>query len=190
MKTISIQKTKVGSNRTWARTRDEGSHAANPEVRKVVPPAAAPRHLPVESDEYEWTSSLNLPGLIVAPAAVQPAGARPVRPTWPHLDGIIETEDGDATSFCQLPGLLESAAKNPPPAVATTLVRERMEWVIDEYAEIAAMQMPGLLVEPIAMTGQLEERAAARGLCATCVHRDDCNFPRPGSGVWRCEEYA
>jgi len=27
------------------------------------------------------------------------------------------------------------------------------------------------------------------GLCANCLHRDTCGFPKPESGVWHCEEY-
>lgn len=188
MNMMTKQKSKATSNRTRSRTRDRGLNSAKPEPRNDITPAL--RNPLIESREYEWTTPLNLPGLIVAPSAHHPANAQQSRPTWPHLDGIIETEDGDAANFCQLPGLLESAAKAPAPGEATPLVRESSEWVIDEYAEIAAMQMPGLLVEPIAMTGESEDRAAARGLCATCAHRDDCNFPRPSSGVWRCEEYA
>jgi len=28
-----------------------------------------------------------------------------------------------------------------------------------------------------------------RGLCSTCENRNDCEYPKPEGGVWRCEEY-
>lgn len=28
-----------------------------------------------------------------------------------------------------------------------------------------------------------------KGLCVNCVHRDDCELPRPETGVWHCENY-
>jgi hypothetical protein len=27
------------------------------------------------------------------------------------------------------------------------------------------------------------------GLCSNCELREECKFPKPESGVWRCEEY-
>ncbi len=27
------------------------------------------------------------------------------------------------------------------------------------------------------------------GLCSNCEKRETCTFPKPESGVWRCEEY-
>jgi hypothetical protein len=33
-------------------------------------------------------------------------------------------------------------------------------------------------------------RAGLRGLCADCALRETCTYPKPESGVWRCEEYA
>ncbi|MFH1023828.1 MAG: hypothetical protein V1809_10640 [Planctomycetota bacterium] len=28
------------------------------------------------------------------------------------------------------------------------------------------------------------------GLCATCLRRTTCTFPRPEGGIWRCEDFA
>ncbi|HEX6852429.1 MAG TPA: hypothetical protein VF139_13615 [Candidatus Polarisedimenticolaceae bacterium] len=30
---------------------------------------------------------------------------------------------------------------------------------------------------------------ALKGLCATCERRVTCTYPKPESGVWRCEEF-
>ena len=27
------------------------------------------------------------------------------------------------------------------------------------------------------------------GLCKNCANRQDCGYPKPDGGVWRCEEY-
>ena len=188
MKTMTKQNPQATAERT--RTRDTHLNSEKAEARKAVSSPQLPQPVLIESDEYEWTTSLNLPGLIASPTAVQPVKARESRAIWPHLDGIIETEDGDATSFCQLPGRLGSPAEIPSPGASSAHAGGLSEWAVDEYIEVTAMQLPGLLVEPIAMTGQSGERSVARGLCATCVHCDECNFPRPSSGVWRCEEYA
>lgn len=32
-------------------------------------------------------------------------------------------------------------------------------------------------------------RSAVKGLCATCARFADCTYPRPETGVWRCEEF-
>ena len=34
------------------------------------------------------------------------------------------------------------------------------------------------------------EPTTLRGLCVNCERREDCTFPRPPEGVWRCEEYV
>jgi hypothetical protein len=28
----------------------------------------------------------------------------------------------------------------------------------------------------------------SKGLCASCIHRDECTYPVPQGGVWNCEE--
>jgi len=28
------------------------------------------------------------------------------------------------------------------------------------------------------------------GLCKNCANREDCRYPKPEGGVWRCEEYG
>ncbi len=33
------------------------------------------------------------------------------------------------------------------------------------------------------------ECAEPQGLCANCVHREYCTFPKPPGGVWHCTEY-
>ncbi len=44
--------------------------------------------------------------------------------------------------------------------------------------------------EPIAASQlELGAESRARGLCATCVKRDSCTYPRPEGGVWHCEEF-
>lgn len=143
----------------------------------------------VESDEYEWTNVMALPGLIVAPGPEQivpPAGRGPAPRPGEH---VIETEDGDAGCFLQLPGRLTAS-------IETT--EQSRSWMIptmapgedDEYSDRAAMQMPGRLVEAALATATPEIEPEVRGLCATCVHQHDCDFPRSAAGVWRCEEYA
>ena len=34
-----------------------------------------------------------------------------------------------------------------------------------------------------------QKASAYWGLCSNCEHVDSCTFPRPGGGVWQCEEY-
>lgn len=187
MKTMTKQNPRTIADRT--RRRDTGRKDGMPEAQNEVSPQQRQPGL-IESSEYEWTTALNLPGLIVPSTGVQPAKAREGRTIWPYLDGMIETEDGDAVSFCQLPGRLGSPTEIQPSVALSTQADGRSEWAMDEYTEIAAMQMPGLLVEAIASADSSAEHAVARGLCASCLHRDHCSFPRPSSGVWRCEEYA
>ena len=31
--------------------------------------------------------------------------------------------------------------------------------------------------------------STAKGLCKTCVRFAECTYPKPESGVWRCEEF-
>jgi hypothetical protein len=143
----------------------------------------------IESAEYEWVSPLALPGLLVAPSRI-----RVEHPTITPLatrirhDELLESEDGDVTTACQLPGRIVADAF----ATASTRLGGATPPDIagdDEYTERAALQLPGLLV---AVTAPAEPQVSPRprGLCADCIHRDCCDFPRPESGVWRCEEYA
>ena len=39
-------------------------------------------------------------------------------------------------------------------------------------------------------TSDTEEVVALKGLCVNCENRTTCIFPKPETGVWRCEEYA
>jgi hypothetical protein len=34
-----------------------------------------------------------------------------------------------------------------------------------------------------------ENRVELKGLCKNCENRPTCSYPKPESGVWRCEEY-
>lgn len=144
----------------------------------------------VESEEYEWTSPLNLPGLIVAAPAENRWPVVRQSPARPQAPGeVVETEDGDAISACQLPGGLLAGSAPVMLADSSPPLPSELEWM-DEYAERAAMQLPGQLVQ--SPVEELPEAGAPRqlGLCTTCAHHQDCDFPRPESGVWRCEEYA
>lgn len=141
----------------------------------------------VESAEYEWTTAVNLPGLIVAPTRAeseQPTSESVARRT---ASEIIETEDGDGIKPCQLPGGLTHGDTDAFAPFAFGRINTVSEGE-DEYCAAAAMQLPGVLVA--ASTVAVEESVAVRGLCATCVHHATCDFPRPAGGVWRCEEYA
>lgn len=144
----------------------------------------------IESDEYEWISATNLPGLIVAeaPEPRQPV-VRSAEATQDARGEVVETEDGDATRFCQLPGGLLVGSAPVMLTECTPVVSSELEWM-DEYAEQAAMQLPGQIVEPQYEELREAEHPGLLGLCATCVNRKFCDFPRPESGVWRCEEYA
>lgn len=68
------------------------------------------RHARVESAEYEWTTPLNLPGLI---ALLDDSPSRAVLSgggVGMHNDDLIESEDGDVSSAFQLPGGLKDLA--------------------------------------------------------------------------------
>lgn len=162
--------------------RDETTETAN--VRDVhrVPPNL------VESPEYEWTTAVNLPGLIVTPTHVESAPSITAPVARRTTNEIIETEDGDGVSPCQLPGGLThgDAATFAPYTLGRMNDAAEGE---DEYTAAAAMQLPGTLVA-VAADAAADESMAVRGLCATCVHHATCEFPRPAGGVWRCEEYA
>jgi hypothetical protein len=159
----------------------------------------------VESDEYEWTTSACLPGLIVSPVQMPPetpAAAPMARRT---VSEIIESEDGDVVSACQLPGGLttDEVGDFAPfslgrprglPGTSRGEVPGELDEA-DEYANAAAMQLPGSIVAAqcigaSAGDGEAATCPAVHGLCASCVHNATCDFPRPPGGVWSCEEYA
>lgn len=171
------------------------SRESEPTLRYTPPmplPIPTPRELYlanlVENDEYEFTTPLNLPGLLVSPDAITPPAPAASYSTFPRrLDDVLETEDGDAVSTCQLPGRLiadatESARAWPPPSPDPFDAP-------DEYTEVAAMQLPGLIIAADQLPAPEPPATSPRGLCASCVHNPTCDFPRPESGVWRCEEY-
>ncbi len=35
----------------------------------------------------------------------------------------------------------------------------------------------------------VEDKVELKGLCKNCENRPTCSYPKPASGVWRCEEY-
>lgn len=154
----------------------------------AVPSGPARRDL-VPDAEYEWTTHLNLPGLIVAPNAIKPPTPAPAKPGRFAVDALFETEDGDASVACQLPGGLTVAAGLPTALVDETPGRNELS-TTDEYTELAAMQLPGRIAVAQAAPAESRDEPRMRGLCATCIHEKHCDFPRPAGGIWRCEEYA
>jgi len=68
------------------------------------------RHGLVASAEYEWTTPLNLPGLIVSaddsPSRAALSGIR----AGVSDEDLIESEDGDVSSAFQFPGRLKDLA--------------------------------------------------------------------------------
>lgn len=162
---------------------------AKPPKRVMNRDALQTRPRLLESEEYEWTTPLNLPGLLVAPSNIDARMPQTARSDRPAIGEVIETEEGDASSACQLPGGLGVTVSTPTTPAPIRRQRHKLEGA-DEYSDRAAMQMPGGL---IAVNCTVQEEApihAARGLCATCIHNTTCDFPRPVSGVWRCEEFA
>jgi len=188
MKTITPRKKNVAAA-DWTHMRDSERNAATPNVRVTVSPSRPPQGALIESDEYEWITAVTLPGLIVSPREDQGAAVRNAPTTHPLLDAVLETEDGDATSPCQLPGLLKTTVDSRLPEFSRfDAACEAAQF--DEYTDITAMQLPGRLVDLSLPEVESEERAIDRGLCATCIHREVCRFPKPTCGVWQCDEYA
>jgi hypothetical protein len=161
--------------------RDETTETASVRDVQRVPPNL------VESAEYEWTTAVNLPGLIVPPARVGSAPSITAPVAQRATNEIIETEDGDGVSPCQLPGGLTHGDTEAFAPCALGRINAGSEGE-DEYSAAAAMQLPGVLV--VGAADPVDESASVRGLCATCVHHATCDFPRPAGGVWRCEEYS
>lgn len=80
-----------------------------------------------------------------------------------------------------------------PPAPSSE-VPDRKADAVDDFPVCedgpGIFQLPGLLtrqVGPGIDDGSWQE--SRQGLCANCKLRDVCNFPKPASGVWHCEEY-
>lgn len=96
---------KITTTRFTRRTQDEAR--ATPERQRPDRPACdRSRQALVESAEYEWTTPLNLPGLIASPRDAAPRTAPPALRVREAFDDLIESEDGDMTTACQLPGRL------------------------------------------------------------------------------------
>jgi len=68
------------------------------------------RHPRVESAEYEWTTPLNLPGLIVLPTDSPSRAVHSGSGAGVHDDDLIESEDGDVSSAFQFPGRLKNVS--------------------------------------------------------------------------------
>ncbi len=187
MKTMSFKRAQVATSTSNDSDLQKGAERASQSGRTREIPFVRPGLL--ESEEYEWTTALNMPGLIIAPQTTEPPAVIPPQSERHPLGEVLETEDGDTTSVCQLPGGLCADSVPLPFRRAGDRPRDELEEV-DEYTDIAAMQMPGALIEACVETQNPVEHRSVRGLCATCIHNNACDFPRPAGGVWRCEEYA
>lgn len=55
--------------------------------------------------------------------------------------------------------------------------------------EFIGYEMPKTTVAPRTVASNDEERIEIKGLCKNCENYATCTFPKPASGVWRCEEY-
>jgi hypothetical protein len=171
----------------------------SPFASKSVQPTLDPRRENVryvESEEYEFARTVNLPGLLVSESKIKAAPLTNLAPpdrALPRTENL-ETEDGDCLSALQMPGCIVRPGRSTTPATDQRpladfqAVRENA-WTDDEYIEAAATQLPGLLtVSQERVT--VADSEAPHGLCVDCIHRETCAFPRPHGGVWRCEEYA
>jgi hypothetical protein len=172
--------------RRWGETTHRQGH-----VKRSVQQLPTVSHANlIESDEYEWATPLSLPGLVVAARATPAQVSLEVRHSKRTLADVIETEDGDAISATQIPGCLSghsgaSLMEARPARTRNELADE------DEYVDVAAWQLPGQLSLASTDVHQSPETSIrSRGLCATCLYRDSCDFPRREGGVWQCEEYA
>jgi putative hemolysin len=184
----------INSKRTGLIWKKAGPPSVRPAVEESAPqigrsqPGSVRPNL-VESEEYEWVSAVNMPGLIASPRSAGSAPQKSVVSERHDLGEVVETEDGDTTSVCQLPGGLH--IEGAPSMFAAAQPRSGDELQCeDEYSEITAMQMPGGIVSPLTEDCGSKQAASVRGLCTTCIHDANCDFPRPAGGVWRCEEYA
>lgn len=186
MKTIKNQR----KSQVWSSERLPHGRSLRDETFETADVRDVPRVPPnlVESDEYEWVTVVNLPGLIVTPTRVESAPSIPAPVARRTTNEIIETEEGDGISPCQLPGGLTHGNAETYAPYALARMNDAAEGE-DEYTAAAAMQLPGTLVA-VEADAAVDESMAVRGLCATCVHHATCDFPRPAGGIWRCEEYA
>lgn len=184
MKTMTTQKWTRRSTRTVTSSASRTRGTAAPSTERPIEQFGPEL---IESAEYEYTSAVSMPGLLVAIDQIRPEASQPVRRAVSRpADELLATEDGDAVSICQLPGRIVSESPWTGRLVPARTDDEPDE--MDEYSERAAMQWPGLLVVPEA-SAESPSPDKPRGLCADCLIRDECQFPKPVSGVWRCEEY-
>lgn len=98
----------------------------------------------VESPDYEWTSPVNLPGLIVPPNDRSGQKTTRRRTSAQVANELFCSEDGDSLHPCQLPGRLPTQ-NSAPIAPARWKPSEDASRDTDEYSERAAMQLPGRL---------------------------------------------
>lgn len=133
------------------------------------------------------------------------ARPEPPRAASPTAE-IFVCEEGEAISPLPIPGLIGSRRRHgqsvgdrhytsgiarPPAQWEPDFTAARTGWTEEDGA---ALQMPGMIVDQNAATVSLKveqptNTTSAKGLCATCELCETCTFPRPESGVWRCEEY-
>jgi hypothetical protein len=62
-----------------------------------------------------------------------------------------------------------------------------------ELHECGLSEKPRLLLVrkmPESTVPEAREESSLLGLCITCENLNECNLPRPFSGVWECEEYC
>lgn len=156
--------------------------------RTRQPMALSTKNL-VESDEYEWARPLSMPGLLTDAVQTREDVTAVPPPQRHATELIVETEDGDAASAAQLPGRLACDSEWSTFPMHRGEIRNELADE-DEYTELAMNQLPGQLVHPRGMLEKADESGTGRGLCATCLYRDVCDFPRPAGGIWQCEEYA
>lgn len=99
MSTKSIPSEVLQDQIPCAESDPQSRHQDRSTPRRI--PSLAHRTL-VASAEYEWTTPLNSPGLIVSPCDSSSLKRQAREPECDPLD----SEDGDVCSPCQLPGQL------------------------------------------------------------------------------------
>lgn len=125
----------------------------------------------------------------------------PFRPTT--TQSVFECEEGELEGRpVPIPGLIRSPGRHghsdrvrdyTSPHDRTTapwepdLREARRGWTEEDGSATA---MPGLIANPaVSVSLPVEQPPAVMGLCGSCELNATCTFPRPASGVWRCEEY-
>jgi len=60
---------------------------------------------------------------------------------------------------------------------------------LTEATKVSGIKDTRPVVTPSKAKQTAEPLTILRGLCRTCEKRETCEYPKPESGVWRCEEY-